>query len=83
MANLGRRLTQAEKLESVGRLAASIAHESNTPTQYVLTNLHFLSEVFDDLVVTMNNFGNLASEIPEKVSAELAPMYADILKKAD
>ncbi len=83
MANLRRRLTQAEKLESIGRLAAGIAHEINTPTQYVLTNLHFLSEAFDDLIVTINSFGKLASEIPENVTAEIAPMYAEILEKAD
>lgn len=32
------------KLESIGRLAAGIAHEINTPTQYLTTNLRFLDE---------------------------------------
>lgn len=39
---LARELTMAQKLESVGRLAAGIAHEINTPTQYVGDNLEFL-----------------------------------------
>lgn len=39
-------LLHAQKLESVGRLAAGIAHEINTPTQFVGDNLRFLREAF-------------------------------------
>jgi PAS domain S-box-containing protein len=42
-------LLHAQKLESVGRLAAGIAHEINTPTQYVGTNIDFLDEAFLDV----------------------------------
>lgn len=35
-------LAQAQKLESVGQLAAGIAHEINTPMQYIGDNTHFL-----------------------------------------
>ncbi len=35
-------LVRAQKLESVGQLAAGIAHEINTPMQYIGDNTHFL-----------------------------------------
>lgn len=37
-------LLHRQKLESVGQLAAGIAHEINTPTQYIGTNIEFLGE---------------------------------------
>jgi PAS domain S-box-containing protein len=46
---MGIELQLAQKLESVGRLAAGIAHEINTPIQYVGDSVHFLRSAFDDL----------------------------------
>ena len=42
-------LRHAHRLESIGQLAAGIAHEINTPTQYIGDNLHFLKDAFNDL----------------------------------
>jgi len=42
-------LLQRSKLESVGQLAAGIAHEINTPIQYVGSNIDFLTQSFADL----------------------------------
>ncbi len=41
---LGQQLRQAQKLEAIGQLAAGIAHEINTPIQYVGDNTRFLQE---------------------------------------
>lgn len=42
-------LSQAAKMEAVGQLAAGIAHEINTPTQYVSDSVTFIREVFQEL----------------------------------
>ncbi|XPV77568.1 MAG: MASE1 domain-containing protein [Desulfovibrio sp.] len=47
---LEEKLLQAKKLESIGQLAAGIAHEINTPAQYVGSNIKFLSSVFGEYV---------------------------------
>lgn len=42
-------LRLSQKLEAVGQLAAGIAHEINTPIQYIGDSVHFLRSAFDDL----------------------------------
>jgi len=43
-------LQLAQKLESVGRLAAGVAHEINTPIQYVGDSVQFLRSAYEDLI---------------------------------
>ena len=47
--SLENQLAQAQKLKSIGQLAAGIAHEINTPIQYIGDNVHFLQDSWNDL----------------------------------
>jgi signal transduction histidine kinase len=47
---LERDLLQAQKLESIGQLSAGIAHEINTPAQFIGDNIRFLQETVGDVL---------------------------------
>ena len=47
---LGLELRQADKLRAVGQLASGVAHEINTPIQFVSDSLSFLQDASNDLV---------------------------------
>lgn len=56
---LENRLAQSQKLESIGQLAAGVAHEINTPIQYIADNTKFLHNSFEALVSVMGQFKEL------------------------
>jgi signal transduction histidine kinase len=56
---LQEQLLQAQKLESVGQLAAGIAHEINTPIQYIGDNVRFMKDAFQDLRSLLGNYERL------------------------
>ena len=51
-------LQLAQKLESVGRLAAGIAHEINTPIQYVGDGVYFLRSAYEDFNHLLDGWQN-------------------------
>lgn len=61
--HLETQLAFAQKMESVGQLAAGIAHEINTPIQYVGDNAKFLKDAFADIDVLLGLYDTLSQTI--------------------
>lgn len=57
--HLEKRHQQSMYLESIGQLSAGIAHEINTPMQYISDNLNFLRESFDDTAKALTKIKKL------------------------
>jgi PAS domain S-box-containing protein len=80
---LQRQLTQAQKLESVGQLAAGIAHEINTPIQYIGDNAEFLAGAFRDMSRLLAPHAEIVSALRNSANAELADRLDRIQNEAD
>ncbi|HEY0477799.1 MAG TPA: AAA family ATPase [Kofleriaceae bacterium] len=69
-------LRLAQKLESVGRLAAGIAHEINTPIQFVSDNVTFLRDALPGLTDTIARYRELAATVAERGDIDAAAAAA-------
>jgi PAS domain S-box-containing protein len=86
---LENQLSQSQKLKSIGQLAAGIAHEINTPIQYVSDNTSFIKRSMDDLLNVFDGFdqllenvrlGKVTSELVQKLDNTMEQIELDYLR---
>lgn len=74
-------LLQAQKLESIGQLAAGIAHEINTPCQFVSDNLSFIRESLCELDNLFDRLSSGELNLPETLVSLLKNMDLKFLRE--
>jgi two-component system, NtrC family, sensor kinase len=73
---LEHQLLHARKLESIGELAAGVAHEINTPIQYISDNLHFVKDNFLQIAENMKIMHRKMMAYPE-----MQAFFSDCLQR--
>jgi signal transduction histidine kinase len=74
-------LLQAQRHESIGELAAGIAHEINTPVQFIGDSAHFLGDGFANLLELQTAASGLAEAV--KTGAPAGDVLADFETAAE
>ncbi len=70
-------LLHAQKMESIGQLSAGIAHEINTPTQYIGDNIHFIQDGFQQIHSLLGAHARLIE------AAKQGPVSEELLAEVD
>jgi PAS domain S-box-containing protein len=70
-------LRHAQKLEAVGGLASGIAHELNTPIQFVGDNIRFVQDSFNSLMTLLGKLQEV------KCAAEAGSVAGGLLQEAN
>jgi len=68
-------LQLSQKMESIGRLAAGVAHEVNTPTQFITDNTHFLTTAFKQCSEIVQQYRELRDRVAQQ------PEFASLAEK--
>ncbi len=80
---LQRDLLQSQKLEALGTLAGGIAHEINTPIQYIGDNLRFLEDSAKQIGEVFQLYQKLAEQNKEGEHHQLAAQCLEKFEEAE
>jgi signal transduction histidine kinase len=84
LSRLGRELAAAQKLESVGRLAGGVAHEINTPVQFVSDNVQFLRSSLTDISTVIEAYRGLQRAVESSGDvASAVRLASEVAEAAD
>lgn len=83
MLNEVNRRSQSQRLESIGHISTGLAHQLNTPVQYVIHNMEFLREEFSKLITHLgdntlpssSDIEFLRSEIPACLQQNIEGLF--------
>jgi len=75
--HLETQLVHAQKMEAVGQLAAGIAHEINSPSQFVNDNVMFLKDAVNELLAAVSGEGEIPDAKEIEFLRENAPGSVD------
>jgi two-component system, NtrC family, sensor kinase len=81
LRRLGRELASAQKLESVGRLAAGVAHEINTPVQFVSDNMSFLRTATSDIATVVEAYRELRRALESGADAKACALSVEEVER--
>jgi PAS domain S-box-containing protein len=76
-------LADAQRLAAVGTLAAGVAHEINTPVQFVSDSIHFLRDATNDVFALVAKLTEVVSELGQLVEGSQAKALVESAREAE
>ncbi len=80
---LEQEIRHGQKLEALGTLASGIAHEINTPIQYISDNISFMQDSFEDLHTLVSGLRGLIDGLEQQHKEAVQNKVSDLLEDAD